>query len=322
MSYLGSWKIDDLLTFTIVTHTVTTGAATDADSAPSYRIYEDETSTPILTGTMALLDSGNTAGFYSEQITLSAANGFEKGKSYNIYIQATVNSIVGATTRNLQIEAEVDANSVSSIGAGVITAASIATNAIDADALAADALAEIQTSLDTAISGNISIEQIIARLEGLVMDFGGIGDTGNDTTHVHIPNFTYGNDEINNHLLIIYDVSENEFHARWIEDWVNATKLATVATLPFTPQNDTDGYRLLSIRRDIDAGWVTALTESYRATNAQGTPAQLLYELIAHMGESSISSTTKTLKKLDGSTTAKTYTLDSATVPTSITEAT
>lgn len=113
MTYLGSWKIDDLLTFTIVTTRVDTGNATDADSAPSYRVYEDETATPILTGTMATLDAANTAGFYSEQITLSAANGFEKGKSYNIYIQATVNSIVGATTRTLQIEAEVDANVVS-----------------------------------------------------------------------------------------------------------------------------------------------------------------------------------------------------------------
>lgn len=140
MSYIGSWKIDDLLVFTIVTHTVTTGAATDADSAPIYRVYEDEAGTPILTGTMALLDSANTAGFYSEQITLSAANGFEKGKSYNIYIQATVNSVIGATTRNLQIEAEVDANSVSNIGSGVINAAAIADGAIDAGAIAADAI--------------------------------------------------------------------------------------------------------------------------------------------------------------------------------------
>jgi hypothetical protein len=66
----------------------------------------------------------------------------------------------------------------------------------------------------------------------------------------------------------------------------------------------------------------TAMTESYRATNAAPTLAQAAFELIAHMGEASISSTTKTLKKLDGSTIAKTYTLDSATTPTSITEAT
>lgn len=113
MSYLGSWKIDDLLTFYANTTRFDTGNATDADAVPSYRVYEDETGTAILTGNMALLDSANTAGFYSEQITLSAANGFEKGKSYAIYIAATVNSIAGATHHTLQIEAEVDANIVS-----------------------------------------------------------------------------------------------------------------------------------------------------------------------------------------------------------------
>ena len=71
-----------------------------------------------------------------------------------------------------------------------------------------------------------------------------------------------------------------------------------------------------------DAVLTTAMTESYRATNAAPTLAQSLFELIAHMGEASISSTTKTLRRLDGSTTAKTFTLDSSTTPTSITEAT
>jgi hypothetical protein len=62
---------------------------------------------------MATLDSANATGHYSEQITLSAANGFEKGKSYSIRIAATVSSVTGATTRNFQMEAEVDANIVS-----------------------------------------------------------------------------------------------------------------------------------------------------------------------------------------------------------------
>lgn len=69
-------------------------------------------------------------------------------------------------------------------------------------------------------------------------------------------------------------------------------------------------------------GLTTALTEGYRGTGATGSVRDLLYEIIAHMGESSIAGTTKTLKKLDGSTTAKTYTLDSSTTPTAITETT
>lgn len=99
---LGSWKIDDVLTWTVQTQLVS-GVATDADSAPGYRIYEDETTAPILTGSMALIDAANTDGFYSEQITLSVANGFEQGKSYTIRIAATVGGIAGATTRQFQV---------------------------------------------------------------------------------------------------------------------------------------------------------------------------------------------------------------------------
>ena len=65
----------------------------------------------------------------------------------------------------------------------------------------------------------------------------------------------------------------------------------------------------------------TAMTESYRAAGVAPTLAQAAFEMLAHMGDSAISGTTKTLKKIDG-TTAKTFTLNSSTAPTSITEAT
>ena len=89
-------KLGDNLTFTAVTCTPSTGAVTDADSVPTYRIYEDETGTPILTGSMAKLDDAGTTGFYSEQIACTAGNGFEAGKSYNIYISAAVGGVTGA----------------------------------------------------------------------------------------------------------------------------------------------------------------------------------------------------------------------------------
>lgn len=103
--HLGRWEIDDLLTFTVETHNPSTGAETDADSVPTYRVYEDETGTAIQTGSMALLDDSNTTGFYSEQITLSAANGYEEGKSYRIRISATVGGVTGSTERTFQVEA-------------------------------------------------------------------------------------------------------------------------------------------------------------------------------------------------------------------------
>jgi len=87
--------IGDNLTFTIVTLDPTTGALSDADALPTYRVYEDETAVAILTGNMTLLDAVNTTGFYSEQIACTAGNGFEDGRSYNIYIEATVDTIEG-----------------------------------------------------------------------------------------------------------------------------------------------------------------------------------------------------------------------------------
>jgi len=88
--YLG-----DNLVFSICTHDPDTGHLTDADTAPTYRIYEEETSTAILTGTMAKLDDANTTGFYTELIACTSANGFEAGKSYTVYIEATVDSDTG-----------------------------------------------------------------------------------------------------------------------------------------------------------------------------------------------------------------------------------
>jgi hypothetical protein len=67
--------------------------------------------------------------------------------------------------------------------------------------------------------------------------------------------------------------------------------------------------------------WTTALTEAYAADGAAFTGAQALYMIFSALGEFSISGTTITCKKLDGSTTSMTYTIDDASSPTSRTKA-
>jgi hypothetical protein len=105
--YLGSWKIDDYLTFPANTHLQSTGAAQDDDANPTFRVYEDETGTAIANGSMAKLDDSSTTGFYSERIQLLTATGFEAGKCYTIYIEATVSSVVHTYSHTFQIQAEV-----------------------------------------------------------------------------------------------------------------------------------------------------------------------------------------------------------------------
>jgi hypothetical protein len=129
--YLGSWKLEDIIYPTVQTSSFTLGSAADAESVPTWRMYEDNTTTPVTTGSFTTLNS--MAGFYVAAITLAAAIGYEKGKNYSLRVAATVNGVIGADVHNLQIEAEVDSNSVSvTVNANVssITAGAISAGAI------------------------------------------------------------------------------------------------------------------------------------------------------------------------------------------------
>lgn len=66
-----------------------------------------------------------------------------------------------------------------------------------------------------------------------------------------------------------------------------------------------------------DALLVRVMTESYAPDGAAPTVAELLFLILQNLQEFSIAGTTITVKKLDGAATAATYTLDSATAPTS-----
>lgn len=74
----------------------------------------------------------------------------------------------------------------------------------------------------------------------------------------------------------------------------------------------------LSSAYDFAKGTV-AVTESYNTDGSAPTPVQALMLILQMLTESSVSSTTLTVKKLDGSTTAASFSLNSGTAPTSIT---
>lgn len=97
-------------------------------------------------------------------------------------------------------------------------------------------------------------------------------------------------------------------------DLVDLTTTTTTAT-NLTTNNDKTGYAL-------SATGSAAMTEGYAADGATGTLNQLLYMILQSIHEFAISGTTRTVKKLDGTTDAMTFTLDSATAPTSTTRAT
>ena len=96
----------------------------------------------------------------------------------------------------------------------------------------------------------------------------------------------------------------------------------TVLSNLMTKTGDTSDYAYAtdSLEGLANSG-TTALTESYASDGAAATPAQLLYMIYCTVGEFSITDTTITGKKVDGSTTAMTWTINSASSPTSRTRA-
>ncbi len=289
---------------------------------------------------------------------------------------------------------------VTSIGAGVITAASIDTGAIDADALAADAVTEIQSGLATAAA----LATVDGVVDSILLDTAEIGAAGAGLTAV--PWNASWDAQVESEVtdaLNAYDpptkaeldsavsplatssalstvagyldteiaailADTNELQADWanggrldlildarasqssvdtidgIVDSIlvdtteigaagagltalaSAANLATVDSTVDAILVDTDTTipGLIAALNDLAASDIltTALTESYAADGAAPTLTQALYLIQQFLYERATSGTTVTVKKLDGSTTAATLTLDSGTTPTSITRST
>lgn len=87
------------LTFTVTTRNAA-GAHVDADAAPAYRVYENQSAETLMTGNMAAFDDPNTTGFYAATISLSGANGFEAFRIYTIYVTAAIAGVTANKSFN------------------------------------------------------------------------------------------------------------------------------------------------------------------------------------------------------------------------------
>lgn len=98
---------------------------------------------------------------------------------------------------------------------------------------------------------------------------------------------------------------------------------SVVAGVTVSTNNDKTGYSLTvtppTAAQNATAVLTTQMTESYAADGVAPTLAQAAFLIQQAVTEFAISGTTKTIKKLDGTTTAAVETLDSSTAPTSIT---
>jgi hypothetical protein len=89
-------KLDNYFDFGFQTQNFATGVASDADSLPTYRVYEEGQDTPIATGNCSVKDDSNTVGYYKARAQVTSAGGYTVGKIYEVRIEATVATVSGA----------------------------------------------------------------------------------------------------------------------------------------------------------------------------------------------------------------------------------
>lgn len=243
------------------------------------------------------------------------------------------------------------------IEAGAITATAVATGAIDADALAADAVNEIVDQVwretlsdhDTVVGSTAEAlagagggsaptaaqvadavwRELIAdhdTVAGSTAEQLSAAGTGGDPWATALPGaYSAGQAGkiIGDNINATISSRATQTSVDTIDDFLDTEITAIKAktdNLPATPAATGDAMTLTAAY-DFAKGTV-AMTESYPTQGATMTPAQALYSVHQHLYEKAIAATTVTVKQRDGSTTAKTATLDDATTPTSITEAT
>ena len=192
--------LDEVLHFDAVTSSFSTGAATDADSTPTWAIYEEDTDTAVQSGNFTKRTS--LTGNYRASVTLSAANGFETGKWYNVIGSATVSSVAGkgVVMRFRVVPAETAAGvpkvDVSHFGgtAGTfsggreeVNTSHLAGTAYASADLSATMKASVNTEADTALTDYGALKPTTA---GRTLDVSAGGEAGIDWANVGSPTTT------------------------------------------------------------------------------------------------------------------------------------
>jgi hypothetical protein len=228
------------------------------------------------------LASANATQFAGQTIT--AAAGVTLPSSVASPTNITAGTITTATNVTTVNGLAANVITATSIASNALTAAKIATDAIGAAQLAADAVTEIQSGLATSTAQTTTNNRL-----------GSITGTGANTVLGFFQSLARSDVTASTDLAGTFDSSTDALQALK-DDQMTAGDLQTAIL-------------------------TSALTESYAADGSAPTLAQICFQIWSFLSEKSVSSTTLTAHKIDGSTSAMTFTLDSATNPTSITRA-
>lgn len=298
--------------------------------------------------------TGNVGGNVAGSVGSVAANGIAAA---SIATGAITNAkfAAGAIDAAAIADGAIDA---ATFAAGAINAAAIAADAIGASELAADAVAEIADGVwDEARAGHTtagSFGQGVASVQSGVTlaDDAITAAKFDESTAFPLASADTGATQI---ARVGADGDTLETISDQIDGAATGVNLATVDTVVDAIKLKTDNLPALpaatgdipTAAANADAVWdearaahtnsgsfgekvpaavavgdiTGAMTESYAADGDPPTLQQALYQIMQFLHEKSISGTTLTVRRLDGSTAAMTFTLDDGTDPASLTRA-
>lgn len=299
------------------------GVPTVLSGTPVLSVLEENNVTPITAGVSVSVDMASVVGLNEATIIATSGNGYESGKSYSIYISTgTVGgtSVVGEVVGHFTVEqsaAAVDlANGADGLGAIKAETANILTDTAEIGT-AGVGLTNINLPNQTMdIVGDIT-----GNLSGSVGSVTGGATSAAQTTAQNDLDILTGTDGVT-----LASSQPNYAPNIVVPD---AAGVAPTAA-EIRQEIDTNSVDLNQIQTDIAALndisvadiLTTQMTESYATDGSAPTLAQALMLIQQMLGEFSISGTTLTVKKVDGTTTVGTFTLNDGTNPTSLTRAT
>lgn len=273
------------------TRSFSTGAPTTLAGTPVISAYEENNLTQITAGITLTVDYDSVTGMNDIAVVATSGNGYEVGKYYDLVITTgTVGgvSVVGEVVGHFRAMAAETVAGVPEVDVTFVsgTAQTANDNGADINAILTDT-ADMQPrvaaiEVDTSTTLQAELDAIQA---AVITNAAGV------------------------------DIAAD----------IIAIKAETALIVADTNELQTDDIPgVIAALNNLSAADVltTQLTESYAADGAAPTLTQSLMLIQQMLGDFSISGTTLTVKKVDGSTSAATFTLNDASTPTSITRAT
>jgi len=304
---MSDYQLEDTVYLPFTTRAFSTGIPTALVSG-EVQIYEDASTTQITAAETLTVSLDGIGGFNMVAVAATAANGFGGGQSYTAILSAgTVDSVsaigevVGHFTLDMSAAAKDLANATDGLGA---LKTLIDTILVDTNELQGDDVPGLIAALDAVV------DTVKAETALIVADTNELQTDDIPTTLATLATTT----ELNK-------VPKSDGTSSW-----NATALAAINAEADTALTDYDaatGTEVAALNNISVADILTTqMTEAYAADGAAPTLTQALMMIQQLLGEFAISGTTLTMKKVDGSTTGATFTLDDGTNPTSLTRAT